>query len=81
MAKELLRAENLEKHFPVTKGLILMMTVGHGRAVDGVNFSINEGETLGPSPVPFAFLFTAIARTAFIRNSMFQSPWPLLADL
>ncbi len=47
MAKELLRAENLEKHFPVTKGLILMKTVGHVRAVDGVNFSINEGETLG----------------------------------
>ncbi|SUZ82785.1 uncharacterized protein METZ01_LOCUS35639, partial [marine metagenome] len=47
VAKELLRAENLEKHFPVTKGLILMKTVGHVRAVDGVNFSINEGETLG----------------------------------
>lgn len=47
MATELLRAENLEKYFPVTKGLILMKTVGHVRAVDGVSFSINEGETLG----------------------------------
>ncbi|PKB75475.1 MAG: peptide ABC transporter substrate-binding protein [SAR202 cluster bacterium MP-SAtl-SRR3965592-G1] len=47
MATELLRAENLEKYFPVTKGLILMKTVGHVRAVDGISFTINEGETLG----------------------------------
>ena len=47
MATELLRAENLEKYFPVTKGLVLMKTVGHVRAVDGISFTINEGETLG----------------------------------
>ena len=47
MAEELLRAENLEKYFPVTKGLIFMKTVGHVRAVDGINFSINSGETMG----------------------------------
>ena len=47
MATELLRAENLEKYFPVTKGLILMKTVGYVRAVDGISFTINEGETLG----------------------------------
>ena len=47
MPTELLRAENLTKYFPVTKGLILMKTVGHVQAVDGINFSINEGETLG----------------------------------
>lgn len=47
MATELLRAENLEKYFPVTKGLILMKTVGHVRAVDDISFTINEGETLG----------------------------------
>ena len=47
MATELLRAENLEKYFPVTKGLIFMKTVGHVRAVDGISFTINEGETLG----------------------------------
>ncbi|MDE0825045.1 MAG: ATP-binding cassette domain-containing protein, partial [Dehalococcoidia bacterium] len=40
-------AENLEKYFPVTKGLVFMKTVGHVRAVDGINFSINSGETLG----------------------------------
>ena len=47
MPTELLRAENLTKYFPVTKGLILMKTVGHVQAVDGISFAINEGETLG----------------------------------
>ena len=47
MAKELLRAENLRKYFPVTKGLVLMKTVGYVQAVDGINFSIKEGETIG----------------------------------
>jgi len=47
LAEELLRDENLEKYFPVTKGLIFMKTVGHVRAVDGINFSINSGETMG----------------------------------
>lgn len=37
---------DLKKHFPVKKGLF-QTTVGHVFAVDGVSFSINEGETLG----------------------------------
>lgn len=47
MTQELLRVEKLKKYFPVTKGLILMKTVGYVQAVDGVSFTINEGETLG----------------------------------
>jgi len=47
VAQELLRAENLTKYFPVNQGLIMMKTVGHVQAVDGINFAINDGETLG----------------------------------
>jgi oligopeptide/dipeptide ABC transporter ATP-binding protein len=41
-----LEAVDLKKHFPVKKG-ILRKTVGQVYAVDGVSFSIGEGETLG----------------------------------
>src|SRR4051795_8514603 len=44
---ELLRVEGLEKHFPVTRGLVLQKQVGSVKAVDGVNFTLNAGETLG----------------------------------
>jgi oligopeptide/dipeptide ABC transporter ATP-binding protein len=43
----LIRVENLKKYFPVTKGLILMKTVGYVQAVDGISFTIKQGETLG----------------------------------
>ena len=47
MTNELIHVANLKKYFPVTKGLIMMKTIGYVQAVDGVNFSVNEGETLG----------------------------------
>jgi peptide/nickel transport system ATP-binding protein len=46
MSEPLLRVENLKKHFPIRKGLFRRQT-GLIRAVDGVSFEINEGETLG----------------------------------
>ena len=45
-ADVLLRAENLQKHFPVTEGLVLMRTVGRVRAVDGISFEVRRGQTL-----------------------------------
>ncbi|MBI4640622.1 MAG: ATP-binding cassette domain-containing protein [Candidatus Tectomicrobia bacterium] len=44
--KMLLEVRNLQKFFPIRKGFWKRM-VGHVRAVDGVGFYINEGETLG----------------------------------
>jgi len=44
---ELLRVENLKVHFPVTKGVLFKSTVGMVKAVDGVSFTIDRGETLG----------------------------------
>jgi oligopeptide/dipeptide ABC transporter ATP-binding protein len=47
MADELLRVEGLKKHFPVTRGIIFQKQVDSVKAVDGVSFTLNEGETLG----------------------------------
>src|SRR5262245_17893470 len=44
---ELLVVDNLRKHFPVTRGIIFQKQVASVRAVDGVTFSLREGETLG----------------------------------
>jgi ABC-type glutathione transport system ATPase component len=44
--EEILRVENLVKHFPIRAGL-LKRTVGQIHAVDGVDLSIKAGETLG----------------------------------
>lgn len=43
----LLEVDNLKKHFPVTEGIILMKTIGQVKAVDGISFTIKDGETLG----------------------------------
>ena len=42
----LIEVKNLKVHFPVRQGLLHNIT-GYIKAVDGINFSINKGETLG----------------------------------
>src|ERR671932_1300983 len=44
---ELLVVENLEKYFPVTRGIIFQKQIASVKAVDGVSFTVREGETLG----------------------------------
>ena len=43
----LLEVDDLTKHFPIRSGVVLQRQVGAVRAVDGVDFSVNSGETLG----------------------------------
>jgi ABC-type oligopeptide transport system ATPase subunit len=46
-AEPLLTVTDLQKWFPVRKGLLIERTVDHVKAVDGVSFEIAEGQTLG----------------------------------
>ena len=45
-AAEILRGEEVRVHFPIKRGL-LRRTVAHVKAVDGVDLTLHEGETLG----------------------------------
>ena len=47
MAETLLEIRDLVKYFPITKGIITSKQVGTVKAVDGISFFINRGETLG----------------------------------
>jgi len=44
--EDILEVKNLKKYFPIRKGL-WRRTVGHVKAVDGINFRMRRGETLG----------------------------------
>ncbi len=43
----LMEVEDLEKHFPLTRGIVVRRKVGAVKAVDGVSFGVMTGETLG----------------------------------
>jgi peptide/nickel transport system ATP-binding protein len=45
-SQPLLEVRDLKMHFPITKG-VFQRVVGHVKAVDGVSFQVQEGETLG----------------------------------
>ena len=47
MAEALLETRDLKKYFPVTSGLLLGRVKAWVKAVDGISFSIAQGETLG----------------------------------
>ncbi|MBN2552789.1 MAG: ATP-binding cassette domain-containing protein [Spirochaetales bacterium] len=46
-ANTLVQVKNLKMHFPIEEGLLFRRQVGAIRAVDGINFSIRRGETMG----------------------------------
>ncbi|MFB6309321.1 MAG: ABC transporter ATP-binding protein [Haloarculaceae archaeon] len=46
MTEPLLAVEGLTKHYPITKG-VLRTEVGRTRAVDGIDFTVDRGETFG----------------------------------
>ena len=47
MSDDLLTVTGLTRYFPVTRGVIFRRTVAQVRAVDGVDFSLPAGHTLG----------------------------------
>ncbi len=45
--EDLLVVEDLVKHFPVTRGIVFQKQVASVKAVDGISFTVKQGETLG----------------------------------
>ena len=43
----LMSVNGLRMHFPVTEGIVMRRVVAHVKAVDGIDFEIRRGETLG----------------------------------
>lgn len=46
-SKTLLDIRDLKMYFPLTRGIVLQRVVGYVRAVDGISFTIEQGQTLG----------------------------------
>src|SRR5690349_12159301 len=46
-SKTLLEVRDLKMHFPLTQGIVFQRVIGYVRAVDGISFSIERGQTLG----------------------------------
>src|SRR5579862_9527991 len=43
----LIEVDNLVKYFPIKRGVLFQRQIGAVKAVDGVSFDVEEGETLG----------------------------------
>lgn len=46
-SQTLLDIRDLKMHFPIMSGIVFQRTSGHVRAVDGISFTIERGQTLG----------------------------------
>jgi peptide/nickel transport system ATP-binding protein/oligopeptide transport system ATP-binding protein len=47
VSEPLVEVRELVKHFPLSRGVVFKRQVGAVRAVDGISFDVQEGETLG----------------------------------
>jgi peptide/nickel transport system ATP-binding protein len=47
MSEPILKVTDLKKYFPITRGAFLKQHIGDVRAVDGISFEVQAGETLG----------------------------------
>ena len=45
--RPLLEVKGLRMHFPITEGIVTRRLVGEVKAVDGIDFTVRRGETLG----------------------------------
>jgi len=46
-SQTLIDVRDLKMHFPLTQGVLFQRVIGYVRAVDGVSFSIERGQTMG----------------------------------
>jgi oligopeptide/dipeptide ABC transporter ATP-binding protein len=46
-SKTLVDVRDLKMYFPLTRGIVIQRVIGYVRAVDGISFSIERGQTLG----------------------------------
>jgi oligopeptide/dipeptide ABC transporter ATP-binding protein len=47
MSKSILKVENLKTYFPVYRGIFVKRKIGTVKAVDGISFTLNSGDSLG----------------------------------
>ena len=47
LGRPLLEVKGLRMHFPITEGIVTRKLVGEVKAIDGIDFSVARGETLG----------------------------------
>ena len=47
LSPPLLEVKGLSMHFPITEGIVARKLVGEVKAVDGIDFTVRRGETLG----------------------------------